>query len=110
MGRVISPNARALFIQDNRQGWYVQLGYYLNEVNLPGVPDDINNYVHRLEPLIRYSGVNQHFVDTDDIVATTGVGAGRHPDGIDSRFRAQRLAGARMLHIRAKSLLASTTG
>jgi hypothetical protein len=61
---------------DNRQGWYVQLGYYLNGVNLPGVPDEINNYVHRIEPLVRFSGVNQHFVDTDDIVAATGVGVG----------------------------------
>jgi hypothetical protein len=66
----------APYSQDNRQGWYVQLGYFLNDLNLPGVPDEINNYVHRFEPLVRYSGVNQHFVDTDDIVAATGVGAG----------------------------------
>ncbi len=66
----------APFSTDNRQGWYLQLGYYLNQVNLPGVPDEINGYVHRLEPLIRYSGVNQHYVDTDDIVAATGVGQG----------------------------------
>jgi hypothetical protein len=66
----------APYSQDNRQGWYVQLGYFLNDFNLPGVPDEINNYVHRFEPLVRYSGVNQHFVDTDDIVAVTGVSAG----------------------------------
>jgi len=76
----------APFKQDNRQGWYVQLGYYLNQVNLPGVPDDINNYVHRLEPLIRYSGVNQHFVDTDDIVATTGVEQGGLQTGLIPDF------------------------
>ena len=28
----------------------VQLGYLPQQLNLPGVPDDINNYVHRLEP------------------------------------------------------------
>ncbi len=66
----------APYSQDNRQGWYIQLGYFLNQVNLPGVPDEINDYFHRLEPLVRYSGVNQQFVDIDDITAATGVGAG----------------------------------
>lgn len=66
----------APYKQDNRQGWYVQLGYNLNQLNLPGVSDDVNSYVHRIEPLVRYSGVNQHFVDTDDIAAATGVGVG----------------------------------
>jgi hypothetical protein len=64
------------YSQDNRQGWYLQAGYFLNDMNLPAVPDVVNNYLHRLEPLIRYSGVNQHFVDTDDIVAATGTGVG----------------------------------
>ncbi len=66
----------APYAQDNRQGWYLQLGYFLNDLNLPGVPDGLNTYVHRLEPLIRYSGVNQHFVNTDDISGATGIGAG----------------------------------
>jgi hypothetical protein len=66
----------APYSSDNRQGWYIQLGYFLNEVNVPGLPDEINNYIHRLQPLVRYSGVNQHFVDTDDIVAATGLSAG----------------------------------
>jgi len=76
----------APYKQDNRQGWYVQLGYFLNDFNLPGVPDEINNYVHRFEPLVRYSGVNQHFVDTDDIVATTGVGQGGTQMGLIPDF------------------------
>ena len=29
------PNSNA----DNRQGWYVQLGYFLNQVHLPGFPE-----------------------------------------------------------------------
>jgi hypothetical protein len=66
----------APYSQDNRQGWYLQAGYFLNDVNLPGVPDLVNTYLHRLEPLIRYSGVNQHFVNTDDITGATGIGAG----------------------------------
>lgn len=64
------------FSQDNREGWYVQAGYFLNGINLPGVPDKLNNYFHRLEPLVRYSGVNQHAVASDDIQAATGVGVG----------------------------------
>lgn len=51
---------------DNRQGWYVQFGYFLSGLNLP-VGRKINNYIHRLEPLVRYSGVNQHFVSIDDV-------------------------------------------
>jgi hypothetical protein len=61
---------------DNRQGWYLQAGYFLNQISLPGVPDIVNNYFHRLEPLIRYSGVNQRFINTDDITGATGIGAG----------------------------------
>jgi hypothetical protein len=66
----------APFSQDNRQGWYVQAGYFLNDLNLAGLPYLLNNYIHRLEPLVRYSGVNQHFIDPDDITGATGIGAG----------------------------------
>jgi len=76
----------APFSQDNRQGWYVQLGYFLNQINLPGVSDEINNYFHRLEPLVRYSGVNQHFVDVDDITGATGIGAGGLQTGLIPDF------------------------
>lgn len=62
--------------QDSRQGWYLQAGYFLNGINLPGLPDEVNNYIHRLEPLVRYSGVNQHAVATDDIQGATGIGVG----------------------------------
>ena len=61
---------------DNRQGWYLQAGYFLNQLNLPGIPDEFSKYLHRLEPLVRYSGVNQRFVNTDDISGATGIGAG----------------------------------
>jgi hypothetical protein len=61
---------------DNRQGWYLQVGYFLNQLNIPGLSDQMNGYVHRLEPLVRYSGVNQHFIAADDIVAATGIGVG----------------------------------
>jgi hypothetical protein len=51
---------------DNRQGWYLQIGYFLTGLNLPFGPA-INKYIQRLEPLVRYSGVNQHFVAIDDV-------------------------------------------
>src|SRR5581483_5056733 len=51
---------------DNRQGWYVQAGYFLSGLDLPFGPQ-VNNIIHKLEPLIRYSGVNQHFVAIDDV-------------------------------------------
>jgi len=76
----------APYSQDNRQGWYVQLGYFLNQTNLPGVPDQINDYFHRLEPLVRYSGVNQHFVAIDDITGATGVGVGGLQTGLIPDF------------------------
>ena len=52
---------------DHRQGWYLQVGYLLNGLNVPGFPDKLNDYVHRLQPLVRYSGVNQRGVSTADI-------------------------------------------
>ncbi len=70
------------FPKDNRQGWYVQLGYFLNDVNVPFLPDVINKHVQRLEPLIRFSGVNQGAVLTDDIksVPTNTFHFGLVPD------------------------------
>lgn len=53
-------------LSDNRQGWYVQIGYFLSGLNLPLGPE-VNRVVRKLEPLIRYSGVNQHFVAIDDV-------------------------------------------
>jgi len=75
------------FSSDNRQGWYVQVGYFLNQLNLPFLPDQVNDVLHRFEPLVRYSGVNQHGVAIDDIpgaiggaTAAAGLQAGLVPD------------------------------
>jgi hypothetical protein len=70
---------------DNRQGWYVQAGYFLSGVNLPFGPE-INRLVQRMEPLVRYSGVNQHFVAIDDIAGATGVGMGGIQTGLVPDF------------------------
>lgn len=70
---------------DNRQGWYVQAGYFLSGLNLP-FGSEANNIVHRLEPLIRYSGVNQHFVAIDDVTGATGVALGGVQTGLVPDF------------------------
>ena len=77
------PNGQA---SDNRQGWYLQAGYFLNSLNVPFLPDRLNTYLHRLEPLVRYSGVNQHGVSTDDIAGATGVGLGGMQVGLIPDF------------------------
>jgi hypothetical protein len=71
---------------DNRQGWYVQAGYFLNALNVPVFSDTFNGYLHRLEPLVRYSGVNQRGVSTDDIAGATGVGLGGMQVGLVPDF------------------------
>src|SRR5208337_1479033 len=74
------------FSSDNRQGWYVQVGYFLNQVKLPFLPDRFNDVIHKLQPLVRYSGVNQHGVAIDDITGATGVGVGGLQAGLIPDF------------------------
>lgn len=64
--------------QDNRQGWYFQLGYFLRGVPTTGISyfDDV---VHRLEPVVRYSGVNQRAIVTNEITTTPSVGFNGSP-------------------------------
>lgn len=69
------PNSNA----DNRQGWYVQIGYFLNQVQIPGAPEMVDNFIHRLEPLIRYSGVNQRAIVSDEIETVPETGFSGSP-------------------------------
>ncbi|HUY26306.1 MAG TPA: hypothetical protein VMV27_02705 [Candidatus Binataceae bacterium] len=71
---------------DHRQGWYLQAGYFLNRINAPLVPNYVNDYLHRLEPLVRFSGVNQRAVAADDITGATGVGFGGTQVGLVPDF------------------------
>jgi hypothetical protein len=64
---------------DNRQGWYFQAGYFLNGMRLPFLGDTLNTYISRLEPLVRYSGVNQRAVVADEISTTPGLGFNGSP-------------------------------
>jgi TolA-binding protein len=77
------PNGLAT---DHRQGWYLQAGYFLTGLNVPFLPDKLNDYLHRLEPLVRYSGVNQRGVSTDDIAGATGIGLGGTQVGLVPDF------------------------
>ncbi len=63
---------------DNRQGWYFQAGYFLNGLHIPGF-DQLDPYLARLEPLVRYSGVNQRAVVTDEIATSPGLGFSGSP-------------------------------
>lgn len=64
---------------DNRQGWYFQAGYFLTGLRLPFLTRDLNSYLSRLEPLVRYSGVNQRAVVADEISTTPGLGFNGSP-------------------------------
>jgi hypothetical protein len=70
------PNGAA---PDNRQGWYVQFGYFLQGLPLPRLPFGIDRYIKNLEPLIRYSGVNQRAVVAEEISTTPELGFSGSP-------------------------------
>ena len=82
------PNSNA----DNRQGWYVQLGYFLNQVHLPGFPEVVENFVQKLEPLVRYSGVNQRAVVADEISTVPEIGFSGSPSIFTPHAREVALA------------------
>ncbi|MBV8136035.1 MAG: hypothetical protein JO121_10450 [Deltaproteobacteria bacterium] len=58
---------------DNRQGWYFQLGYFLRGLPTTGIAS-LDDVVHRLEPVARYSGVNQRAIVTNEISAVPSLG------------------------------------
>jgi hypothetical protein len=63
---------------DNRQGWYFQLGYFLRGVPTSGIAQ-FDDVIHRLEPVARYSGVNQRAIVTNEITATPSLGFNGSP-------------------------------
>lgn len=72
---------------DNRQGWYVQAGYFLTGLKVPFLSRDLNSYLSRLEPLIRYSGVNQRAVVTDEIATSPSFGFSGSPSAFAPHAR-----------------------
>jgi hypothetical protein len=65
--------------QDKRQGWYIQLGYFLQGLPLPQLPFGLDRYIENLEPLVRYSGVNQRAVVAEEISTVPGIGFSGSP-------------------------------
>jgi hypothetical protein len=65
--------------QDKRQGWYIQFGYFLQNLPLPNLPLGLDRYIQNLEPLVRYSGVNQRAVVAEDISTVPGIGFSGSP-------------------------------
>ena len=82
------PNSNA----DNRQGWYFQVGYFLNQLEMPGFPEMVQNFVQRLEPLVRYSGVNQRAVVADEISTVPEPGFSGSPSIFTPHAREVALA------------------
>ena len=64
---------------DNRQGWYVQAGYFLQHLPSTHISDDLDNALRRLELLVRYSGVNQRAIVADEITTTPAIGLSGSP-------------------------------
>ena len=44
---------------DHREGFWFEVGYFLNGYQLPWVSDTVNRQFQKLEPLVRFSGVDQ---------------------------------------------------
>jgi hypothetical protein len=64
---------------DNRQGWYVQAGYFLQHLPSTRISDTLDDTLRRLELLIRYSGVNQRAIVADEITTTPAIGFSGSP-------------------------------
>ncbi len=64
---------------DNRQGWYVQAGYFLQHLPSTRISDDLDNALRRLELLARYSGVNQRAIVADEVTTAPAVGFSGSP-------------------------------
>jgi ElaB/YqjD/DUF883 family membrane-anchored ribosome-binding protein len=64
---------------DNRQGWYVQVGYFLTGSDVPFFPSQVNQLIDKLEPLVRYSGINQRAAVQSEIDTSPEVGFSGSP-------------------------------
>jgi hypothetical protein len=64
---------------DNRQGWYVQVGYFLQNLPSTQISDRLDNAIHRLELVTRYSGVNQRAIVADEVTTVPAVGFSGSP-------------------------------
>lgn len=63
---------------DNRQGWYLQAGYFLYGIPHPNL-GKFEPYFDKTEALIRFSGVNQRSVVAEDISSIPAFGFNGSP-------------------------------
>jgi hypothetical protein len=63
------PNGAAA---DNRQGWYIQGGYYLTKLHPSFLSPAIRDQLAKMELLVRYSGLNQRAVVASEIPTEPG--------------------------------------
>jgi len=59
---------------DNRQGWYLQAGYFLSGLKVPGLPQSANQLLSKFEPVVRYSGTTQRAVVQSEIITSPEIG------------------------------------
>lgn len=64
---------------DNRQGWYLQAGYFLQHLPSTQISEDLDNVLHRLELVARYSGVNQRAIVASEITTAPAIGFSGSP-------------------------------
>jgi hypothetical protein len=64
---------------DNRQGWYFQAGYFLQHLPSLHLGDELDNTIHRLELLTRYSGVNQRAIVAEEVSTIPAIGFSGSP-------------------------------
>jgi hypothetical protein len=64
---------------DNRQGWYLQAGYFLQHVPSLHLGEEVDNALHRLELVTRYSGVNQRAIVAEEVSTIPAIGFNGSP-------------------------------
>lgn len=64
---------------DNRQGWYVQGGYFLTGLSPAILPLPVQGVIDKLEPLVRYSGINQRAAVQSEILTNPSIGFSGSP-------------------------------
>ena len=77
---------------ENREGWYVQFGYFLYGIPHPNLGDWLEPRFNKTEFLVRYSGVNQRAILANDISPVPVFGFNGSPSVYSPHAREVALA------------------
>ena len=77
---------------ENRQGWFVQAGYFLYGIPHPDLGDWLEPRFNKTEFLVRYSGVNQRAILANDISTIPVFGFNGSPSVFSPHAREVALA------------------